>query len=42
MIGILKQYALLALKGAAIGVVIVGVNRQFCIVGPANYVRHTY
>ena len=42
MIGMLKEYAMLALKGAAIGIVVVGVNRQFNIVGPANYVRHTY
>lgn len=42
MIGILKQYALLALKGAAIGVVVVGVNRKFRLIGPPTALRHTY
>ena len=42
MISMLKQYALLALKGAAIGVVVVGVNRQFLIFGQDNATRHVY
>lgn len=42
MIGMLKEYAILALKGAVIGVVVVGVNRQFNIIGAGNTLRHTY
>lgn len=42
MISILKQYALLALKGAAIGIVVVGVNRKFLIIGAPTAIRHTY
>lgn len=42
MISILKQYAIVALKGAAIGLVVVGVNRQFVIFGHTNSTRHIY
>ena len=41
MIGIIKTYGLLALKGAAIGLVVTGVNRKFRLVGPAM-IKHTY
>lgn len=42
MIGLLKQYAVIALKGAVIGAVVVGVNRQFYVFGADNATRHIY
>lgn len=42
ILSMLKTYGVLALKGAAIGIVVVGVNRQFLLFGQDNATRHIY